>query len=332
MAKGGTKGKPGGDGPGGSSLLPVTGTDDDEVLVGNLFYPDNESLGYEILGNGGDDILIGGPNDDRLVGGDGIDVYYGGDGDDIIHIKPSDFSLDPSGVVSDANDALAAEGIDKVTITHVIDGGDDNADRSGDTVASPDAGDTIRMELMNYVNLEDGVVGTVDEEGTVGDLSASVTGIENVLAQGADHTIIGNHDPNYVFAGDGNDYVDGRGGNDLLDGARGDDILIGGEGDDHLDGGAGNDLFVVGLGDDVILDFDPADDSVQLDQEILDMAALLDGEIKIETLDQDAGLGRAKKADTTLKVSIDTSDEVIILGTVTFVDAEVAPEIFGVLV
>jgi Ca2+-binding RTX toxin-like protein len=319
MAKGGTKGPPGGGGSGGSGLLFVTGTDADEVLVGDLFFPDNETLGYEISGFGGNDVLIGGANDDRLVGNEGLDVYYGGGGDDIfVDIDPTDRTTDPAGAVSDANVALKAADISDITLTHIIDGGDDTVDRSGATVATEDAGDTVLLELTNYINLQDGVIGMIDEAGNVDPAIVTVTNVENVIAKGADHTIIGNADPNYLNGGSGDDFIDGGAGNDFLCGWNDNDTLIGGYGNDEFMGGRGSDLFLVGLGDDVILDFKAGEDSVALDD------AIVGAEISVIESGSDLGLGRDNRPDTVLEISIDGT----VVGSVTFVDATVDEFIF----
>ena len=88
--------------------------------------------------------------------------------------------------------------------------------------------------------------------------------------------------PYYINAGGGDDNVTGGKANDFLVGGAGNDILAGGMGNDTLIGGAGNDTFVIDAGRysgmssgsrasagiDTILDFSPADDTIQLGKEI----------------------------------------------------------------
>jgi serralysin len=88
-------------------------------------------------------------------------------------------------------------------------------------------------------------------------------------------TIDGSADPDEIYGLEGDDHLYGHGGNDTLYGDDGDDMLAGGAGDDVLDGGAGNDtlwgasgadviVFRDGYGHDVIMDFDVAEDVVNL--------------------------------------------------------------------
>ncbi|SLN15220.1 Poly(beta-D-mannuronate) C5 epimerase 5 [Aquimixticola soesokkakensis] len=63
-----------------------------------------------------------------------------------------------------------------------------------------------------------------------------------------------------------NDILEGGAGADILSGGAGDDIIFDGAGQDQLRGGAGSDLFVMARDDkgDTILDFDPAQDQIDL--------------------------------------------------------------------
>ena len=78
-----------------------------------------------------------------------------------------------------------------------------------------------------------------------------------------------------LFGGGGKDLLLGAGSDDLLSGGNGDDWLLGRDGIDHLIGGKGNDImsggdgvdtFVFGAksGKDVIVDFDGANDILQI--------------------------------------------------------------------
>ncbi len=107
--------------------------------------------------------------------------------------------------------------------------------------------------------------------------------IENANGGSGADRITGNAVNNRLSGGAGNDVLNGNGGNDILLGGNGYDILNGGPGNDVLRGGTGNDVLTGGAGRDLfrldaalsattnidrIKDFNPTDDTVQLENAI----------------------------------------------------------------
>jgi Ca2+-binding RTX toxin-like protein len=171
-----------------------TGNGIDNVITGN-------ALNNELTGGDGNDRLLGGLGSDRMFGDAGGDTLDGGDGQDLLTGGAGNDSL------------LGGAGPDEFYFTvagggafgsDVIHGG---ADR--DWLF-------LRGDTSFTVNLAAGALSS-----SLG--SATVTGVEAVLAfEGNDH-----------LTGDGeSNTLAGNGGNDTLDGGLGNDILGGGIGAD----------------------------------------------------------------------------------------------------
>jgi Ca2+-binding RTX toxin-like protein len=120
------------------------------------------------------------------------------------------------------------------------------------------------------------------------------SGKDLVYAGNGHDTVFGQSGNDTVYGKSGNDRIDGGRGNDELDGGSHQDTIIGGKGDDTITGGAGNDLltgdgasladgnapgtgnpsltndgedvfyFDNGFGQDTILDFDLANDTLEI--------------------------------------------------------------------
>ena len=99
---------------------------------------------------------------------------------------------------------------------------------------------------------------------------------EDVITGGSGHdTIHGGQDGDWIrggsghdliYGGSGDDVIMGDAGNDTIDAGMGDDLIIDSGGDDTLVGGHGADTFAFtpGHGDDTIVDFDTANDKIDL--------------------------------------------------------------------
>ncbi|MEM6618272.1 MAG: M10 family metallopeptidase C-terminal domain-containing protein [Pseudomonadota bacterium] len=160
--------------------------------------------------------------------------------------------------------------------------GEDNAAFAGD--------DTITVDL---------IAGRLRNEGYETDYDPAAqfdaaTALGSGFGFAGDDTITGtdgSNDMAYGGAGndrlyglDGDDFLFGQGGSDLLYagagidhlfGGQGNDVLVGGAGYDQMRGGLGHDLFVTdGAGSDLIVDFDLAEDRLDLGGTFTDWAAL----------------------------------------------------------
>jgi hypothetical protein len=100
-------------------------------------------------------------------------------------------------------------------------------------------------------------------------------GDDRLYGHAGEDTLHGDQGDDSLYGGDDDDLIDGGMGRDSLYGGDGDDSLDGGAGDDTLDGGAGDDRIVAGRGadtvvfrdgydHDVVMDFNPAQDRVDL--------------------------------------------------------------------
>ena len=208
-----------------------------------------------VIGNLGNDILIGDDQSNWLVGGAGKDIIDAGAGDDFIFINAED----------ELANIDAGEGFDIVTIV----------DLNGMVVNLKD----INAEVLIGGNGSDIII------------SGSTTNTF-IRGGGGNDAIIGGSADDALSGEDGNDTIDGGLGDDLIRGHRGKDLLIGNDGGDILDGGldddeirgdAGEDLLIGGRGNDNLFggaNYDVAEYSGNLDE--YDVTILGDGTIKVE--------------------------------------------------
>ncbi len=91
-------------------------------------------------------------------------------------------------------------------------------------------------------------------------------GNDRVYADAGNDSVSGGIGNDYLRGGEHDDSLYGNEGNDYLIGDSGNDYLDGGVGSDRLRGGSGNDTFVLSTaqGTDLILDFNPAEDQLEL--------------------------------------------------------------------
>ena len=135
----------------------------------------NDTITGEIGGVGGDDTLVGGAGDDGLNGGVGNDVMQGGIGNDLYVIDS----------VGDKVVELAGQGTDTI-VTGVVD-----------------------IDLALLPNVE----------------NVNLTGMANLH-------VFGNALNNVINGNDVSNVLTGEAGNDILDGKGGDDLMRGGTGND----------------------------------------------------------------------------------------------------
>ena len=184
------------------------------------------------VGGSGNDDITGNAAANILNGGGGADTMLGGAGNDT-------YVVDNAG--------------DKVYETTTI-GGAVNSGGS-DTVRS-----SVTYTLGNFV-----------EKLTLTGLAA-INGSGNALA----NALVGNGAANILRGANGNDVLVGGAGADTLYGGAHNDLLRGGAGSDVLFGGAGSDIFRFDTAlststvknVDWIRDFDPAQDTIQLENSI----------------------------------------------------------------
>ncbi|MEL6914399.1 MAG: calcium-binding protein [Pseudomonadota bacterium] len=220
------------------------------------------AAGRDMLdGGAGDDSLDGGTGDDTLLGGTGNDTLLGGQGDDSLDgFRGDDFMRGGDGddnfrggvgydtLLGEAGDDFLRGGID----ADILEGGagDDQlrGQRHGDTLYGGSGDD----------NLKGGGGNDVLHGNAGNDFLKGGTRVDELFGGRGDDRLFGN-----AFA----DTLKGGAGDDRLNAGGGADLLVGGAGNDVLKGGTGGDTFVfsAGMDRDTVLDFDPAEDLLQLD-------------------------------------------------------------------
>ena len=255
-----------------------TGNDLDNHLIGN------DGIN-KLSSGGGNDRLDGMGGDDRLDGGAGADIMSGGIGNDYYF-------------VDDAGDQVverAGEGIDTVetlisltlaaNVENLVLGGVAGIDGTGNSLAN-------RLTGNFGANRLDGGLGADIMAGGKGNDTYVVDNIGDVVQEAANEGVdtveskidwtLGDNIENLTLTGTGAtkgvgnalaNVIHGNAGNNRLDGGAGNDQIYGGGGHDTLIGGAGRDNFFfdgpIGANEsDTILDYNVADDTIQLDRHI----------------------------------------------------------------
>lgn len=204
----------------GAAARSVLGNAGNDTLVGGA--------GFNLLDGGdGNDSITGGAETDSLIGGAGDDTINGGGGDDEIFGNAGNDQL----TGGEGNDTVQGDtGAD----TFFAGLGDDEI-FGGDSDASEDVADFsaaaggVRVDLFDDADNVSGSVG-----GTVAEVSV-------VNGSSFDDTLIGSVAPETLVGGDGNDLLIAGSSGDLLVGDAGDDTLTSGAGTDTLVGGEGSD-------------------------------------------------------------------------------------------
>ena len=205
----------------------------------------------ELRGLGGDDWLKGYGGADTLLGGNGQDTLIGGDG----------------------NDSLRGEA------------GNDNLNGGAgtDTMVGGFGSDTYAVDHWWDIVTESGGQG----------IDVVRTSVSYALTAGSDVEVL---ETSYQ-AGTAALVLLGNANGNVIRGNNGDNVIGGGNGNDELTGFAGQDafLFSTALDEDynidIITDFDVADDTIRLDQDIfasLGLGNIADGELVIGAAALDA--------------------------------------------
>jgi Ca2+-binding RTX toxin-like protein len=206
-----------------------------------------EGNGDHIIGSYGPDVLLGLGGNDWIVGMGGKDELYGGLGDDSLEGSRDGGLCDGGG-----GDDLIQGGAGNDTIR----GGSGNdtllaydhngwgRDRGRDKIYGGRGDDSI--EAGSDRGFYDG--------GRGDDLLRGWTASDSMRGGVGDDTL---------FGGDGFDSLEGGSGNDALDGGGGDDFINGGDGNDEFSGGVGRDTMKGGVGFDAV-DYSDIDKAVEV--------------------------------------------------------------------
>jgi Ca2+-binding RTX toxin-like protein len=268
--------------------------------TGNLLsnYLTGNSGGNRLTGLAGNDTLNGGAGADTLVGGAGNDYYFvdsaldvvtelSGEGTDTVQSSVTyTLSAEVENLTLTGSSAITGTGN---VLSNVL-GGNSGANvltgfAGNDTLNGGAGADTLVGGAGNdfyYVDSALDVVTELSGEGT-DTVQSSVTytlsaEVENLLLSGSSAINgTGNELANSLSGNNGANTLTGAAGNDTLSGGAGADMLVGGAGNDRLNGGLDADTFVFtdALGStnvDTILDFNVADDTIQLSTAIFTTA------------------------------------------------------------
>jgi serralysin len=213
---------------------------------------------YSITGNTYNNVIIGGLGNDKLNGGAGIDTAsYAGAGAGVTVNLGLTSAQNTVGAGTDT--LLSFENLTGSSFNDTLTG------TSGNNVLTGGSG----TDTVSYANAGAGVtanLGLTAAQNTVGAGADTLLSFENLTGSSFNDTLTGNS---------GNNVLNGDLGNDKLFGGAGNDIVAGGNGNDTLSGGLGIDYFCFNTSlntttnDDLITDFNPTDDSIQLENSIM---------------------------------------------------------------
>lgn len=287
------------DGDDGNNTL--AGSDDRDLIRGfeGDDYLKGRKGDDRLEGGDGRDILVGGPGVDTMIGGSGQDDYSVDNPYDRIVEGAStsdtnrafaftDFALPPNveqltGLGPLSNTLVGNDMNNFIDGAHgptaIYGGAGDDSLRGGWTNAvlvdgGPGADIMESVGGRIYVDNPGDVVQHSDDATVFStityrlpsdpiDLVGIGTAPVHLTGNGKGNAITGNEVGNVLRGLGGDDVLKGGAGNDTLDGGEGDDTLAGGPGTDRLKGGPGRDTFVVPPGGgDILLDYDPAEDTL----------------------------------------------------------------------
>jgi len=217
-------------GPPPTQVVPISGTEDDDVIFANTGnIPDHWA--NNVFGLGGNDYIIR-----DQTGNDGRTVYIdGGNDDDIVSY-------------ASANNAISVS----LATSYAL------------VAGSTDIDELTSIEGINGTAFGDFLFGSAADNQFLGN-----DGDDTIDGLGGDDTLWGHAGEDTINGGDGDDLIYGGDDDDELNGGAGSDTVYGGGGDDDIDGGAnddtlrgedGNDTIAGGHGDDVIYDGIGSDD------------------------------------------------------------------------
>jgi Ca2+-binding RTX toxin-like protein len=220
--------------------------------------------------------LTGSSFNDTLTGNSGNNVLNGGSGTDTVSYANAGAGVTANLGLTAAQNTVGA-GADTLLSFENLTGSSFNdtlTGNSGNNVIKGGLGnDNLNggagIDTASYAGAGAGVtanLGLTSAQNTVGAGTDTLLSFENLTGSSFSDTLTGNS---------GNNVLNGDLGNDKLFGGAGNDIVAGGNGNDTLSGGLGIDYFCFNTSlntttnDDLITDFNPTDDSIQLENSIM---------------------------------------------------------------
>jgi len=261
------------------------GVGDDQIFAGS-----GDDSGDTFIGGAGNDVIGGGVGNDLIIGGgfsegasvqttaglqaggiaaDGADTLFGGSGNDTI-IGGSFLDVVDNGIFDNNSIFGSEEAIQTGTAANTIFAGTGNDSifgAAGADILGGGAGD----DDIDAGDGDDTIFGGQGDDGDVG-LNDSINagnGNDQIFSSGGNDSVFGGAGNDEIFSGTGNDTVSGGSGDDTLFGGAGNDLFAGGDGADTF-------AFFAGNGDDIILDFDLANDTLDLSGTAFDFMSTAD--------------------------------------------------------
>ncbi len=257
----------------------LVGTDSGESLLGG----DGDDT---IIGNGGNDTIDGGAGDDSMTSGAGNDVVDGGEGLSTIEGGDGDDSLTGSVFNDELNGGAGNDTLIGLNGDDILNGMEGNDSLVGgadnDSLLGGSGDDTLDggtdNDTLNGQDGRDRIDGFHGNDSIVGgagnDTILGGDGEDTITADGGDDLIRAGDGNDLVLAGDGNDVILGGDGNDTLRGGAGSDIALGEDGNDSVDGQGATDTVSGGEGTDTVTaSTGELDEFFQLDPSILAILA-----------------------------------------------------------
>ncbi|WP_159104279.1 putative Ig domain-containing protein [Sneathiella glossodoripedis] len=276
----------------------TTGLGDDTINIAS-----DETTGFMIDVEAGNDYIYGGHGDDTLTGGLGRDTLIGGAGDDLLNIDEADLL---HGRVD------AGYGEDLILFSGTADLNLDINAFNAEGFVGGDGDDYLFSSGDSNVNLSGGI------------------GDDTLVGTAGADQLIGEAGADSLLGGDGNDVLQGGLGVDAMDAGAGDDILYV-DGDDDLafvDAGAGEDTVVIDSENGVALDLadvnaeiaiggygdDTLSSGTAINAEIYGGSGddLLLGGDGADTLDGGSGQDTADYSNSAAAITVDLSADTVI--------------------
>ncbi len=210
-----------------------------------------------LVGDLGDNTIIGGLEADFIEGKEGNDWLDGKGAGDVYKYNLGDgYDVIAN---ADAHDKLLfGEGISRKNLLFIKDGSDlvIKINHCKGKVTVKDAF-LFDFDYQGYIMFDDGSKLTASE------ITQSICAARLIYGSDDPETIYGTNENDYIDSLAGKDKVYGMGGNDIIHSCKDDDYLDGGPGKDFLQGCGGNDTYIVDNSGDIVDEkFDSGDDTV----------------------------------------------------------------------
>ncbi|GDY10888.1 hypothetical protein LBMAG52_43760 [Planctomycetia bacterium] len=224
----------------------ILGNGGNDTIIGSELRDNIDGGGGSdsLFGGLSNDSLIGGDGNDRLEGQDGNDSLLGGDGVDSLFGQNGDDSLG-GGLDGDNDSLVGGTGTDTLVETTV-----GLAVTLTKTKLISGAGVGAEMDSLSQIE-------QASLTGTAGGDSINASGFlgsVTLLGLGGGDSLTGGSKNDSLDGGDGLDTLRGGSGNDVLNGGLNGDSLFGDGGNDSLSGGQGTDTLQGGSGTDVVIE------------------------------------------------------------------------------